>query len=85
MAVQKAARTGHNHIRDWWAGVLTNCGDPVAQGAVSVQLRNFEVHHDCLAGTEEPAQPSEAEMSDITAALTDTTALCAMLVTDPLP
>ena len=26
----KAARnTGHNHIRDWWAGVLANCGDRV--------------------------------------------------------
>ena len=41
-----------------------------AQGAVAVQLRNFEVYRDCLAGTEEPAQPSEAGMSDITAALT---------------
>ena len=41
-----------------------------AQRAVAVQLRNFEVYRDCLAGTDEPDQPSEAEMSDITAART---------------
>ena len=33
-----------------------------------MQQRNFEAYRDC--GTEEPAQPSEAELSDITAALT---------------
>ena len=54
-----------------------------AQGAVAVQLQNFEVYRDCFAGTEKPARPSEAGMSDITAALTGmcATALGALLVT----
>ena len=30
MAVRKLLQTRrHNHIRDWWAGVLANCGDQV--------------------------------------------------------
>ena len=37
-----------------------------------MQLRNFQVNRDCLAGTEEPALPGQAEMSDLTAALTFT-------------
>ena len=47
------------------------------------ELRNFQVYRDCLAGLEEPAQPSEAGMSDITAALTGmrATALGALFVT----
>ena len=29
MAARGARNQGHNHIRDWWAGVPTNCGDRV--------------------------------------------------------
>ena len=29
LGVKAARNTVHNHIRDWWAGVLANCGDRV--------------------------------------------------------